>query len=276
MRRRGNRGRQLNEAEYLEIQRRVLEGETFAGAAAAVGCCSKSVQRFMARTGGIRANGRERSPWRLSLAEREELSRGLLSGESLRRIATRLGRAPSTISREVCVNGHRDAYRAWQAEETCTKRARRPSPPIPFRSCDSKTRRSVYAAGGAGAEPPTRTPSTSRSVRGILFASVSLWVTTTAVMPQPLVHLEEQLVNPLPGRGVEVAGGLVGEQQPWLQHQRPGQRHPLLLAARQLAGLVVQPLAEPDGLEHLARPRLGLAPRQPLRPAPAWPRSAAP
>ena len=54
----------------------------------------------------------KRSPLRLSLAEREEISRGLAGGESLRSIARRLGRAPSTISREVRGNGGPRRYRA--------------------------------------------------------------------------------------------------------------------------------------------------------------------
>ena len=61
-------------------------------------------------------------------ADREELSRGLQAGDSLRQIAARLGRAVSTISREVAWNGQRDAYRAWRAEQTAARRARRPKP----------------------------------------------------------------------------------------------------------------------------------------------------
>jgi transposase, IS30 family len=128
MRRRADHGKRLSESDRSELQRRVSEGETFASAAAAVGCSTKSVQRFMARTGGIRPRVRERSPLRLSLAEREELSRGLLTGDSLRQIALRLGRATSTISREIASNGHRDAYRAWRGERSSAKRARRPKP----------------------------------------------------------------------------------------------------------------------------------------------------
>ncbi|MDQ3871284.1 MAG: IS30 family transposase [Chloroflexota bacterium] len=66
------------------------------------------------------------SPRRLSLAEREEISRGLRAGESLRRIGGRVGRAASTISREVAHNGGRRSYRAWQAERVAADRARRP------------------------------------------------------------------------------------------------------------------------------------------------------
>jgi IS30 family transposase len=67
-----------------------------------------------------------RSPLRLSLAEREEVSRGLAGGESLRAIARRLGRAPSTISREVVANGGRRRYRACRADSAAVTRMRRP------------------------------------------------------------------------------------------------------------------------------------------------------
>ena len=127
-RRRVDHGRRLSQAEHLEIQRRISGGESFATAAAAVGCSTKSIQRFMARTGGLMRRAQERSPLRLSLADREELSRGLMAGDSLRRIAARLGRAVSTISREVAWNGHRGSYRAWRAEKTASARARRHKP----------------------------------------------------------------------------------------------------------------------------------------------------
>jgi IS30 family transposase len=82
----------------------------------------------MRKTGGLKPKVLERSPLRLSLAEREELSRGLLAGESLRQIALQIGRSVSTISREVSANGNRDAYRAWLAEKSAAKRACRPKP----------------------------------------------------------------------------------------------------------------------------------------------------
>lgn len=81
MRRWANYGKRLSESGHSELHRLVSEGE------AAVSCSTKSVQRFMARTGGIKPRVCERSPLRLSLTEREELSRGLLMGDSLRQIA---------------------------------------------------------------------------------------------------------------------------------------------------------------------------------------------
>ena len=117
--------RRLSQADRAKIEQHIWAGETFEDAAAAVGCSTKSIQRFMALTGGLKPR-RQRSPRRLSVSDREELSRGLVAGDSLRRIAGRLGRAPSTISREVAWNGSRREYRAWRAEETALDRARRP------------------------------------------------------------------------------------------------------------------------------------------------------
>jgi IS30 family transposase len=71
---------------------------------------------------------RPRSPLRLSLAEREEISRGLVAEDSCHEIARRLGRAPSTISREVIANGPRAPYRAWHADAQAVRRAARPRP----------------------------------------------------------------------------------------------------------------------------------------------------
>lgn len=141
MRQFGNRGRQLSVAEHLEIRRRVAEGETFAVAAAAVGCSTKSIQRLLIRCGGLPPPARARSALRLSCSEREELSRGLRAGDSLRAVASRLGRAPSTISREVIANGSRHRYRAWRAERSARRRARRPK--AAKLNADTRLRREV-------------------------------------------------------------------------------------------------------------------------------------
>ncbi|HYW76120.1 MAG TPA: IS30 family transposase [Gammaproteobacteria bacterium] len=85
-----------------------------------------SIQRILAETGGIRPPLRRRSPRALSLAEREEISRGLAQGYSMREMAESLGRAPSTISREIVRNGGVDGYRASKADEAAWARARRP------------------------------------------------------------------------------------------------------------------------------------------------------
>jgi IS30 family transposase len=70
----------------------------------------------------------QRSALRLSLAEREEISRGLAAGAPVRAIARRLGRAPSTVCREVAANGGRERYRACDADLRAVRRMRRPKP----------------------------------------------------------------------------------------------------------------------------------------------------
>ena len=85
-----------------------------------------SIQRILAETGGIRPAQRRRSRLALTLAEREEISRALASGHSIRSIASLLERAPSTISREIQRNGGQSCYRASQADQAAWDRARRP------------------------------------------------------------------------------------------------------------------------------------------------------
>jgi len=125
------RGR-LKSGDWREIWRRIGAGESTAVIAAAVGCSPDTISGLLRRTSGIRPpvtrGPRTQSPSgrRLSFDEREEISRGLRAGESLRRIARRVGRAPSTISREVVRNDGRSGYRAWRAAVATHQRARRP------------------------------------------------------------------------------------------------------------------------------------------------------
>lgn len=87
-----------------------------------------SVRRILAESGGIRPPQRRRSARVLSLAEREEISRGMAAGKSMRTIAASLGRAPSTVSRELGRNDGCQGYRASQADQAAWDRARRPKP----------------------------------------------------------------------------------------------------------------------------------------------------
>jgi IS30 family transposase len=84
------------------------------------------VSYVLRKSGGVKARTRPRSRLRLSLPEREEISRGLVAAESYRTIAMRLGRAPSTISREVAANGTRESYRSWRADARAERQAARP------------------------------------------------------------------------------------------------------------------------------------------------------
>ena len=85
-----------------------------------------SVYWAAASRGGIAPKPTKRAERHLRLEEREEISRGLASNLSLQNIAKGLGRAASTISREVCRNGGKHAYRAQRAEAAAYRRARRP------------------------------------------------------------------------------------------------------------------------------------------------------
>ncbi len=84
-----------------------------------------AMQGILSRTGGIRPPQRTRSQRALTLAEREEISRSVIVGQSLRSIAASLGRAPSTVSREVNRNGGRRRYRASAADQCAWDRAHR-------------------------------------------------------------------------------------------------------------------------------------------------------
>jgi len=85
-----------------------------------------SVQGILSRTGGFRPPQRSRSKIALTLAEREEISRAVAEGQSVRSIAARLDRAPSTVSREIKRNGGRANYRAAEADDAAWNRALRP------------------------------------------------------------------------------------------------------------------------------------------------------
>jgi len=85
-----------------------------------------SVQGILSRTGGIRPSARSRPATALTLAEREEISRAMVDGQSIRSVAARLGRAPSTVSREIKRNGGQSDYRATEADSAAWDRALRP------------------------------------------------------------------------------------------------------------------------------------------------------
>lgn len=89
---------------------------------------SSSIFGQLAPTGGIRPPPRKRSRLALTLWEREEISRGIVSNLSLRSIADQLGRSPSTISRELKRNGGIEHYRASLADEAAWDRSQRPKP----------------------------------------------------------------------------------------------------------------------------------------------------
>lgn len=109
-----------------ELWDRWRDGQSLREIGAAIGRDSGTVHWHIKQRGGIRPCPRVRSAAHLSLAEREEISRGLVAGLSLRSIARDLNRPASTISREVGRNGGAKAYRAVAAEQSAWARGSRP------------------------------------------------------------------------------------------------------------------------------------------------------
>jgi len=103
-------------------------GESLRTMERSLGVSLPRIQRFLRQSGGVRPLPQRRREGHLAAGEREEISRGLAAGLSGRVIAGRLGRSPSTVSREVDRNGGRDAYRAVDADAAAYARARRPKP----------------------------------------------------------------------------------------------------------------------------------------------------
>ena len=108
------------------IQRLRAEGMPRLDVVASTGRSRATVDRVIADAGGLPPRRAGRADRALRLDEREDILRGLGAGDSLRAIAGRLGRAPSTISREVANNGGPHAYRPWAAERRAYAQAARP------------------------------------------------------------------------------------------------------------------------------------------------------
>lgn len=118
--------RRLAAAEREEVWRRFRQGEPVEWIARSLGRNSGTLHGWLSATGGIPPAKQVRSEHHLSLREREEISRALVAGWSLRRIAGHLQRSASTISREIKRNGGSQQYRATTADERAFKVARRP------------------------------------------------------------------------------------------------------------------------------------------------------
>jgi len=112
--------------QKAEMWDRWQRGESLKSIGRAFDRPSSSIYGQLAPSGGIRPPPRRRSRLALSLSEREEISRGVAADLSLRAIATRLGRSPSTICRELNRNGGATGYRATQADQAAWDRAHRP------------------------------------------------------------------------------------------------------------------------------------------------------
>ena len=118
----------LSAEQKRELWARWKDGQSLSDIGRALGKHAASVFGVLAAKGGIAPPDKRRSQTSLTAQEREEISRGLASGLSFRRLAARLGRAPSTVSREVSRNDGRAHYRATGADERAWMQAARPKP----------------------------------------------------------------------------------------------------------------------------------------------------
>ncbi len=119
-------GRRFTEDERCEVWDRWQGGESMRSIAVGMNRGSASIRTMIQSTGGVRPKGRRRRAEHLTVEEREEISRGLAAGESMRTIARWLGRSPSTVCREINRNGGRRRYRAQAADRAADRRACRP------------------------------------------------------------------------------------------------------------------------------------------------------
>ena len=106
----------LSAAQKTEIWKRWKAGQSLHEIGRAFDKPHTTIHQFLLPSGGIRPAARRRSRLALTLAEREDISRGIASGSSIREIARRMERAASTVSREVRHHGGRPAYRAHDAD----------------------------------------------------------------------------------------------------------------------------------------------------------------
>jgi IS30 family transposase len=110
------RGRIFTAAECADLWRRYRAGESILGIARVLGRTDSSVYGVIQRRGGIAPAERHRSSRVLSLVEREEVSRGIAAGYTIRAIARTLSRAASTVCQEVSRHGGSELYRAAEAD----------------------------------------------------------------------------------------------------------------------------------------------------------------
>src|SRR5512146_3287072 len=120
------RPRIFTASQCAELWHRYKAGESILGIGRALDGRHSAVRRVLEGTGGIAPAERRRASRVLSLVEREEVSRGIAAGDTLRAIARVLNRAPSTVSQEVSRHGGRELYRAAEADLAAWESARRP------------------------------------------------------------------------------------------------------------------------------------------------------
>ncbi|MDP1946774.1 MAG: helix-turn-helix domain-containing protein [Nitrospirota bacterium] len=118
----------LSAAQKADLWQRWKQRQSLSEIGRALGKHAGSIHGVLSSNGGFIPPVRRRSRWALTLAEREEISRGIATTLSIRQIAAKLGRAPSTVSREIHRHGGAHTYRAAEAYAQAWVHTRRPKP----------------------------------------------------------------------------------------------------------------------------------------------------
>jgi IS30 family transposase len=166
-----------------------FEGWTLVDIAAEVGRGHATVERVIADAGGLPPRRTGRAVSALRLSEREQISRGLAAGRSFRTVAAELGRAPSTVSREVNANGGREAYRAWKAERRAAEQAARPK----VSKLADPANRALRACVEAGLALKWSPEQISGWLKRTFPDNPELWVSPEAIYRSIYVHLRGEL-----------------------------------------------------------------------------------
>ena len=203
--------------QRAEMWVRWRRGETLRQIGQAFDRTHPAIAKVIRRTGGIEPVARRRAPRVLQGVEREEISRGLAAGHSLRRVARRLGRVPSTVSREVRRHGGRAAYRAAAADAQAWRNARRPKACVLARR--PRLRRVIARQIARNWSPEQiavwlkRTyPDTARMQVSHETIYRTLFIQSRGVFKQALLqHLRRRQAYRQPRRHTDVASGPLAE-----------------------------------------------------------------
>ena len=205
----GVRWSRMSWSEKNELWERWRRGESLGEIARALHRGSSSIYDLVGAEGGIVPPPRRRSRLALTPTEREEISRQLARGQSLRAISTALRRAPSTICREVARNNGRTVYRAAVADQRAWRQSRRP------KRCRLAT------------HPALRRAVATKLVRQWSPQQISGWLLTTFPSDPDMQVSHETIYRSLfiQSRGV-LKRGLVKElrRQHHFRHARAGAR----------------------------------------------------
>jgi IS30 family transposase len=212
------RRRSLSAGETTELWTRFKAGESFTAIGRALGRHVGSIYAVVRAHGGIAPAVRRRASTALTLEEREAISRGLAAGESIRTIAQQLGRAPSTISREITRNAGPDRYRAVDADARAWRAAKRPKP---TRLATHRRLRTLVAAKLLAKWSP---------------AQIAGWL-VTAYPDDPTLHVSHETIYR--SLFVQARGVLKRELTAHLRTRRPMRRSKRASKAGQTRGQIV-------------------------------------